>query len=64
MWVKFSDGLRPDPLDLKDVVKNLTAPQIFWVVRNGSAGLCPSISVIRNHLFIRRTHECIDTPCY
>jgi mono/diheme cytochrome c family protein len=35
MWAKFSEGLRPAPPDLKDVVKDLTAPQIFWVVRNG-----------------------------
>jgi mono/diheme cytochrome c family protein len=34
-WAKFSEGLRPDPPDLKDVAKDLTAPQIFWVVRNG-----------------------------
>jgi mono/diheme cytochrome c family protein len=27
--------LRPDPPDLKDVVKELDAAQIFWVVRNG-----------------------------
>lgn len=35
MWAKFSEGLRPDPPDLKDVVKDLTPGQIFWVVRNG-----------------------------
>jgi mono/diheme cytochrome c family protein len=35
MWAKFSEGLRPDPPDLKDVVKDRTAAQIFWVVRNG-----------------------------
>ena len=35
MWAKFSEGLRPDPPDLKDVVKDLTPPQIFWVIRNG-----------------------------
>jgi mono/diheme cytochrome c family protein len=34
-WTKFSEGLRPDPSDLKDVVKDLTLAQIFWVVRNG-----------------------------
>lgn len=34
-WAKFSEGLRPDPPDLKDVVKDLTPAQIFWVVRNG-----------------------------
>jgi mono/diheme cytochrome c family protein len=35
MWAKFSEGLRPDPPDLKDVVEDLTPGQIFWVVRNG-----------------------------
>jgi hypothetical protein len=35
MWAKFSEGLRPDPPDLKDVVKDLTPAQIFWVIRNG-----------------------------
>ena len=35
MWAKFSEGLRPDPQDLKDVVNERTAAQIFWVVRNG-----------------------------
>jgi hypothetical protein len=35
MWAKFSEGLRPDPPDLKDAVKDLTPGQIFWVVRNG-----------------------------
>ena len=35
MWAKFSEGLRPDPPDLKDAAKDLTPAQIFWVVRNG-----------------------------
>jgi Cytochrome C oxidase, cbb3-type, subunit III len=35
MWAKFSEGLRPDPPDLKDAVKDLTPSQIFWIVRNG-----------------------------
>ncbi len=35
MWAKFSEGLRPDPPDLKDVAKDLSPAQIFWVVRNG-----------------------------
>ena len=35
MWAKFSDGLRPDPPDLKDAIKDLTPAQIFWVIRNG-----------------------------
>jgi hypothetical protein len=35
MWAKFSEGLRPEAPDLKDVVKDLAPAQIFWVVRNG-----------------------------
>jgi mono/diheme cytochrome c family protein len=35
MWEKFSEGVRPDPPDLKDVANDLTPAQIFWVVRNG-----------------------------
>jgi mono/diheme cytochrome c family protein len=34
-WKKFSEGLHPDPPDLKDVVGDLTPAQLFWVVRNG-----------------------------
>ncbi|HEX2652512.1 MAG TPA: cytochrome c [Xanthobacteraceae bacterium] len=34
-WAKFSEGLRPDPPDLKEIVKDLKAAQIFWVVKNG-----------------------------
>ncbi len=34
-WAKFSEGLRPDPPDLKDVVKELEPAEIFWVIRNG-----------------------------
>jgi mono/diheme cytochrome c family protein len=34
-WAKFSEGLRPNPPDLKDAVKELTPAEIFWVVRNG-----------------------------
>jgi mono/diheme cytochrome c family protein len=34
-WAKFSEGLRPDPPDLKDIAKGVSAQQIFWVVKNG-----------------------------
>jgi mono/diheme cytochrome c family protein len=34
-WAKFSEGLHPDPPDLKDVVKELSPAQLFWVIRNG-----------------------------
>jgi mono/diheme cytochrome c family protein len=35
MWSKFSEGLHPDPPDLKDVAKEIEAREIYWVVRNG-----------------------------
>ena len=34
-WAKFSEGLHPDPPDLKDVVGELTPSQLFWVIKNG-----------------------------
>jgi mono/diheme cytochrome c family protein len=34
-WQKFSEGMRPYPADLKDSSAELTAPQIFFVVKNG-----------------------------
>ena len=34
-WAKFSEGLHPDPPDLKEVVDHLTPSQLFWVVKNG-----------------------------
>jgi mono/diheme cytochrome c family protein len=34
-WAKFSEGLRPDPPDLKDAANELEPGQIFWVVKNG-----------------------------
>jgi hypothetical protein len=34
-WGKFSEGLRPDPPDLKDVVGERTPSQLFWVIKNG-----------------------------
>ena len=34
-WAKFSEGLRPDPPDLKEVVKDLAAEQLFWAIKNG-----------------------------
>src|SRR5262245_15495879 len=35
MWAKFSEGLRPEAPDLKDLAKDLAPAQIFWAVRNG-----------------------------
>jgi hypothetical protein len=34
-WAKFSEGLRPDPPDLKDIVKSRQPSHLFWVVKNG-----------------------------
>lgn len=34
-WAKYSEGLHPDPPDLKEVVNNRTPAQLFWVVKNG-----------------------------
>ena len=34
-WQKFSEGLQPDPPDLKDVVKEREAAELFWVVKHG-----------------------------
>jgi cytochrome c553 len=34
-WDKFSEGLHPDPPDLKEVVTQLSPAELFWVVRNG-----------------------------
>jgi mono/diheme cytochrome c family protein len=34
-WAKFSEGLRPDPPDLKDVVDESEPRELFWVIKNG-----------------------------
>jgi len=34
-WLKLSEGLHPDPPDLKDVVGDLTPSQLFWVIKHG-----------------------------
>ena len=34
-WAKFSEGLRPDPPDLKEVVDQLRPQDLFWVVKHG-----------------------------
>jgi len=34
-WAKFSEGLRPDPPDLKDLVNERRPQDLFWVVKNG-----------------------------
>jgi mono/diheme cytochrome c family protein len=34
-WAKFSEGLRPAPPDLKEIVNDRTPAQLFWVIKNG-----------------------------
>jgi mono/diheme cytochrome c family protein len=34
-WQKFSEGLNPDPPDLKDIVGDIQPRELFWVVKNG-----------------------------
>jgi mono/diheme cytochrome c family protein len=34
-WAKFSEGLRPDPPDLKDIGNQREPRQLFWVIKNG-----------------------------
>src|SRR5215216_1843342 len=34
-WAKFSEGLRPDPPDLKKLVDERQPQQLFWVIKNG-----------------------------
>ena len=34
-WAKFSEGLRPDPPDLKEIANEADPVAIFWVVKNG-----------------------------
>jgi mono/diheme cytochrome c family protein len=34
-WQKFSEGLHPDPPDLKDVAGELSVSQLFWVIKHG-----------------------------
>ena len=34
-WAKFSEGLNPDPPDLKESASGDDPAQIFWVIKNG-----------------------------
>jgi mono/diheme cytochrome c family protein len=34
-WAKWSEGLRPDPPDLKEVAPNRPPSELFWIVKNG-----------------------------
>ena len=34
-WQKFSEGLNPDPPDLKEIAGERAPAQLFWVVKNG-----------------------------
>jgi mono/diheme cytochrome c family protein len=46
-WVKFAEGLRPEPPDLKELANERTPQQLFWVIKNGikMSGM-PSFSAI------------------
>jgi mono/diheme cytochrome c family protein len=35
MWLKYSEGLHPDPPDLKKVAADLSPSQLFWIIKNG-----------------------------
>ena len=34
-WAKWSEGLRPDPADLKEVSAERKPTELFWVIKNG-----------------------------
>jgi mono/diheme cytochrome c family protein len=34
-WAKFSEGLSPDPPDLKEIANERAPQQLFWVIKNG-----------------------------
>jgi mono/diheme cytochrome c family protein len=34
-WAKFSEGLRPDPPDLKELANQRDPEHLFWVIKNG-----------------------------
>ncbi|HEY3623110.1 MAG TPA: cytochrome c [Roseiarcus sp.] len=34
-WAKWSEGLKPQPADLKVMAKERTASQLFWAIKNG-----------------------------
>jgi mono/diheme cytochrome c family protein len=34
-WQKFSEGLNPDPPDLKEVAHEQEPAELFWVIKNG-----------------------------
>jgi mono/diheme cytochrome c family protein len=34
-WLKYSEGLHPDPPDLKKIAGDLSPAQLFWIIKNG-----------------------------
>jgi mono/diheme cytochrome c family protein len=34
-WAKFSEGLRPEPPDLKELANETSPQKLFWVIKNG-----------------------------
>jgi hypothetical protein len=47
-WEKYSEGMQPDPPNLKEVAEVLTPGEIFWAVKNGirMTGM-PSFALIK-----------------
>jgi mono/diheme cytochrome c family protein len=34
-WLKLSEGIHPEPPDLKDVAGELSPAELFWIIKNG-----------------------------
>jgi mono/diheme cytochrome c family protein len=34
-WAKFSEGMHPDPADLKELANETSPQELFWVIKNG-----------------------------
>jgi mono/diheme cytochrome c family protein len=34
-WAKFSEGMHPDPPDLKELANETSPQELFWVIKNG-----------------------------
>ena len=47
-WEKYSEGMQPDPPNLKEVAPELSPAEIFWVVKNGiKMTAMPGFSLIK-----------------
>jgi mono/diheme cytochrome c family protein len=46
-WAKFSEGLHPEPADLKELANERSPQELFWVIKNGiSLSGMPSFGAI------------------